>query len=620
MSLRALDATKLGLMVGEYKRASEGQWLRRLSCLLVTIPAVLWGGIAEGHNTDHDYVFMDNGVIKLGREAQAGGCVVWLSEKDGPNLISNRDLGRQMQSAVFDTLAWNPTQAGDGPTQSIIEIFDVREDYIYSKCIPLHYVPLTWYLQPEPRTAPEPRVCEKQRIHMWSEFLPESEGRAFWVRALWESRSDREGQVCGQCVHPIVFANRYFEKVLTYSGAKPWTGDTLDEVLDLDKKDITGPFYLMTEQWQGLVGDDNRGIMLMSASSNANWWDMRDRYPDGCAGGDHMKALCYVGPLDFFAVGLNPGEDQQVREGGVIAYLGDVTKARAFFTRYKPALSCGLTEDFNDGNHHGWVPNTRPTYVDTGVLSLGPAPDPPYPQDISLLRRYYGDAIYSARVKMENGEGWAGLVVHKPGEGHYWGVQPSGYIVALQHDGNVFVMTNGQTLAAAPVAEFEPRAWHTVSIETRGLDLDISVDDRKTLTVHDPMERYAAGYVSLAAAAETHALFDDVSIVTSQGDADAPATVGGLKACIAEDGAGIDLSWSNPPDSDWRFTRIVRKEGGSPEDPYDGYPCYEGKLSAYRDVDVVPGETYSYAAYAWDHAGNYAEAARADGLLAGESK
>ena len=96
------------------------------------------GRKAHAHDTAHQYTFQTNGVIRLGREAESGGAIVWLSEEGGPNVVNNGDTGRQIQMNVRDAVGdYNPTQAGDGPNASGSLIYFTHPDYTFSQCVPL---------------------------------------------------------------------------------------------------------------------------------------------------------------------------------------------------------------------------------------------------------------------------------------------------------------------------------------------------------------------------------------------------------------------------------------------------------------------------------------------------
>jgi len=92
-------------------------------------------------------------------------------------------------------------------------------------------------------------------------------------------------------------------------------------------------------------------------------------------------------------------------------------------------------------------------------------------------------------------------------------------------------------------------------------------------------------------------------------DMTSPANVSDFTATYRDE--GVDVSWNNPPDADFKRVRIVRSDIFFPEDPYDGLVVYEGRKEFVRDTWIHQGTTYYYAAFAEDDSGNYASGALA---------
>jgi hypothetical protein len=98
--------------------------------------------------------------------------------------------------------------------------------------------------------------------------------------------------------------------------------------------------------------------------------------------------------------------------------------------------------------------------------------------------------------------------------------------------------------------------------------------------------------------------FDNFS-VTAIGDETPPTQAANFTLTPGAD--RNSLTWTNPTDEDWRWTRIVRTDAAPSAHPRGGYPVYEGKLAYYNDIDLTPGAPHYYAAYTVDHSGNYSE-------------
>ena len=90
-------------------------------------------------------------------------------------------------------------------------------------------------------------------------------------------------------------------------------------------------------------------------------------------------------------------------------------------------------------------------------------------------------------------------------------------------------------------------------------------------------------------------------------DTTPPASVAGLQVQAAS-GEAL-LTWTNPTDSDFVRTTIVRKLGTTaPASPTDGTLVYEGPATSFTDTGLTNGQSYSYALFTLDRAGNYSSA------------
>lgn len=67
----------------------------------------------------------------------------------------------------------------------------------------------------------------------------------------------------------------------------------------------------------------------------------------------------------------------------------------------------------------------------------------------------------------------------------------------------------------------------------------------------------------------------------------------------------IDLSWTNPADSDFSGVKIQRKTGGYPTADADGQTVYNGPGQSASDTGLVNGVPCYYVAFAYDKSDNY---------------
>ena len=90
-------------------------------------------------------------------------------------------------------------------------------------------------------------------------------------------------------------------------------------------------------------------------------------------------------------------------------------------------------------------------------------------------------------------------------------------------------------------------------------------------------------------------------------DLKAPANPSDFSA-KAKDG-GIELSWINPEDPDFRAVKIQRSDEFYPEGFNEGTTIYNDRGQAIVDTEVIPGTRYYYTIFSYDNAGNYSSGA-----------
>lgn len=70
-------------------------------------------------------------------------------------------------------------------------------------------------------------------------------------------------------------------------------------------------------------------------------------------------------------------------------------------------------------------------------------------------------------------------------------------------------------------------------------------------------------------------------------------------------GNSLELTWTNPDDTDFIGVRIVRKTSGYPPSINDGDIVYEGNSQTFSDSNVTLGIVYYYRAFTYDFDKNY---------------
>jgi hypothetical protein len=77
---------------------------------------------------------------------------------------------------------------------------------------------------------------------------------------------------------------------------------------------------------------------------------------------------------------------------------------------------------------------------------------------------------------------------------------------------------------------------------------------------------------------------------------DGPQGVANLQSNLTGEG-GVQLSWSNPPQQQFDYIRVVRSDEFFSNDPLSGALVYEGVGRRVTDNAVQPGQTYFYSAF-----------------------
>ena len=209
--------------------------------------------------------WLENDRIKLGVDLDLGGAITFLaSTKDGENVINNYDLGRQVQLSFFSGpvpfeangqkpsehwrhIGWNPIQTGDDfKNASRILAHENDGRHIHLSCIPLQ-----WPLNHVPGDC---------TFDSWLEL----DGAVVKARArLTNKRSDTTQYPARLQELPAVYANAAFPRVVSYTGASPFSGD---KVALIPKSETKHPwtFWTGTEGWAALLDDKDYGLGLIT--------------------------------------------------------------------------------------------------------------------------------------------------------------------------------------------------------------------------------------------------------------------------------------------------------------------------------------------------------------------
>lgn len=226
--------------------------------------ALLWLPCGGATALEPRMSFLENEEIKVGVDLNLGGAITWLSAADGENRVNNFDHGRQIQLSYFSGpvpfehagqkpaahwqhLGWNPIQAGDDfhhGSETVEHRNDGRE--IYVKCIPLQW-PLNGV----------PGECT---LESWLKL----EGHTVKARArLVNARADSSQYPARLQELPALYANAAFHRVISYTGAQPFTGQP-HTLMPASATAHPWTFWLGTEHWSALLNDQDEGLGLIT--------------------------------------------------------------------------------------------------------------------------------------------------------------------------------------------------------------------------------------------------------------------------------------------------------------------------------------------------------------------
>jgi hypothetical protein len=296
---------------------------------------------------------LNNGIVKVGIDLNAGGSISYLSRSASSyNLVNVYGKGRYIQQSYYagqkldrtsegqywrlSPYPWNPVQGGDTYRNSApVRAWnnDGRRLYVRTQ-------PLLWDMNGE--------LCQCL-FETWITL----EGRMVRVRnKLTSFRTDSRWIVkdWGQEL-PAVYAIADLHRVLTYAGGQPFSGRPLTEIGD------TPSFWERwegTEHWAACVNAQNFGLGVYNPP--------RLLFEGGLygspGGGEWDNSTCYLGPKDVAAFGKR--STYYFEYYLTVGSLNEIRRDFYSLDRRLPAGSVsGQTWGFDlDGNFEGWTTNT----------------------------------------------------------------------------------------------------------------------------------------------------------------------------------------------------------------------------------------------------------------------
>ncbi|MCW5942378.1 MAG: hypothetical protein KIS66_09115 [Fimbriimonadaceae bacterium] len=205
---------------------------------------------------------IENDVLRVGVNLQRGGAITLLQRKNGPNMVNDHDLGRQIQMSYYSGpvpfepdgkkaepfwrgLGWNPIQSGDffGNSSKVLAL-KVEPTKLYVKCVPMHW--------------PLPNVPGECTFESWIEL----DGPTVRLRQrLVNRRPDTTPYPARAQELPAVYVNAPWHRLITYVGDAPFTGAPTSEIPKHEwGKDGPWTSFFTSESWAALVDDQGDGL------------------------------------------------------------------------------------------------------------------------------------------------------------------------------------------------------------------------------------------------------------------------------------------------------------------------------------------------------------------------
>lgn len=206
----------------------------------------------------------DNGTLKVKFDLTRGGAISYISLSGSTrNLVNIHDEGRYIQQSYYagknvdrkaegqspkwSPWCWNPIQVGD-EFKNRAKILDYKQssDTLYVKCIPMQ-----WDMNNRPAEA----IMEQLTV---------LKGNALKIHCkLTCHRTDTiygEGNLNDQEL-PAVYPISALSKLYAYTGAKPFSNDTISNLqVKFLQDSFWGKYPDVTEHWMAFVDSSNWGM------------------------------------------------------------------------------------------------------------------------------------------------------------------------------------------------------------------------------------------------------------------------------------------------------------------------------------------------------------------------
>lgn len=254
----------------------------------------------------NDFVFIDNGELRLGVKKSSGAGIAHLSlSGTGKNMINHWDRGRLVQQSYYGAKdgslwdkqpwRWNPVQGGDwrGAGARMLETREGRASF-YAKSMAKHWA----------SGADLPEVIFEEWISLT--------GKVAHVKFRM-SYSGTNGHPKIDHELPAVFIEPQYDTLLVYEGTQPWTGGAISRT----KPGWPNESRKFAEHWAAYVNTNDFGVgVLVPVADSLTCYRFGDgkREHGSCSYFAPVKSFAITPGLKFeYDVWLTIGSAEEIR-------------------------------------------------------------------------------------------------------------------------------------------------------------------------------------------------------------------------------------------------------------------------------------------------------------------
>ena len=221
------------------------QWLLCLLCAAAPVSAAN----APAERTTNDFVFIDNGELRLGVKKSSGAGIAYLAlSATGENVINHWDRGRLVQQSYYGAKdgsmwnkqpwVWNPVQGG-GWNHEPARVLELKTQpaALYAKTMAKHWA-----------TGQDlPDVIFEQWIVLTGQ-VAQVKFRMTYTGTNGHPKTTHE--------LPAVFVEPQFDTLLVYEGTNAWSNGAVSR----SKPGWPNESRKFTERWAAYVNTNNFGV------------------------------------------------------------------------------------------------------------------------------------------------------------------------------------------------------------------------------------------------------------------------------------------------------------------------------------------------------------------------